>query len=483
MEEKPLSLDQIKQKAVHGAISLTFQRFVFLIITPIITNVFLARILPQSIIGTFNLATTIVGFFTFFSDIGFAASLIQKKEIKEDDLTTVFTIQEILVTFIAILIFVSAPFFARFYRLDPGGDTLIRALAISFLIVSFKVIPSAILERNLNFKPLVIVDILEAAVFNILLIFLVINGMGLVGYAIAQVLRSIIGVVVLYNFAPWKVKFKYVSKSARQILNFGIPYQINSFLALLKDQLVPLIVGRMITPTEIGYVTMAQFLAFIPLQVMNIVIRVTFPAYSRLQHDREVLGKAIDRSLYVMGLVLYPGIFGILALTPNLVSVVGTQKWGPIIPLVYLFSFATFWASISTTFTNVFNAVGEIKLTFRLMIMWTALEWLLTPVMVWQFGFQGVAIASAIISFSSIATIIIMKQIIDVHIIANIGKAVVASAIMAIVLFPLAKVFLVSKIALIPLALVGGIIYLSILYFWDKKRLLREMSEVFHAIR
>jgi len=161
MDDKPVALHEIKQKAIHGAISLTFQRFLLIVVVPAITNFFLARVLSQSIIGTFNIATTIVGFFSFFSDIGFAASLIQKKEITSDDWTTVFTLQEVLVTAIAIVIFVSAPFLAHFYRLDTGGDTLIRALAISFFFVSFKVIPSTLLERNLNFRPIVMFEILK----------------------------------------------------------------------------------------------------------------------------------------------------------------------------------------------------------------------------------------------------------------------------------------------------------------------------------
>ncbi len=483
MENENLDFSQIKQKAIHGAISLTMRRIIIYVIRAAIINIILPRYLSPSIIGTFNLANTIIGFFGFFADIGLGASIIQKKDLKEEDVRTTFVIQEICVAVIVLLLLITAPFIASFYRLDTGGDVLIRALAISFLFVSLKSIPSVLLERNLNFKPIAIVDVLESAVFSVGVLVLALQGFGLFSYAAAQVASSLIGMVVLYNLSPWRIKIAYSKESAKELLHYGLPFQANAILALLKDRLVVLVVGRIITPTEIGYVTQAQAWAFIPLEVMNIIIRVTFPAYARLQHDRVVLARAIERSLYIMGLFLYPAIAGIVALMPLLISIVGKNKWGVTIPLIYLFSITTFWASISTTFTNVFNAVGEVKLTFRLMIMWTALEWLLTPLLVIEFGYLGVGISSAIISFSSILTIYLMRQIADIAIIKSIGKPILASIIMGSLLFYIARFVLTSKLALIPLIASGGLLYFGIMFAIDRKRLLSETKEILHAIR
>lgn len=484
MTEANVDYTQIKQKAIHGAISLTFRRVVLLTITLVVINFLLPRYLPPSVIGTFNLAMAIVGFFSFFSDIGLAASIIQKKDdITEDELATTFAIQQTLVTIIALVIFLFAPFIANFYNLDSGGDYLVRALAVSFFLTSFKVIPSVLFERDLNFKPLVIVEILENLIFVGLLVPLVLMGYGLFSYAVAQVVRSIAGVIVMYNITPWKMRFKYSLQEVKPLLQFGIPYQTNALLALLKDRLVVLLIGKMITKSEMGFVTLAQSWAFIPLEIMNIIIRVTFPAYAKLQRDRQALGVAVERSLYVMGLFLYPAMFGILALATNLVEIIGRDKWGSIIPLVYLYSFSTLWASISTTFTNVFNAVGEIKITLKLMIMWTLLTWALTPVLVWQFDYLGVGIASAIISFSSIVTIYLMRQIAKIDLLYSIGKPLAAAAIMGITLLPLARIFLTTKVAILPLILLGGLIYAFIMLLIDRKRIVFEIKEIINAIR
>ena len=92
-----LDFKTISQKAVRGVFSLTIRRIVLLAINFITLNIVLAKILPVPTLGIFVIANSILAFFSFFSDIGLAGAIIQKKNnITQDDLKTTFTIQEIL---------------------------------------------------------------------------------------------------------------------------------------------------------------------------------------------------------------------------------------------------------------------------------------------------------------------------------------------------------------------------------------------------
>ena len=164
------AINDIKKKAVKAFFSLTARQVVLRAMGFVTINVVLAGILHPSVLGIFNIAQSLLTFFVYFSDIGLAASLIQKKEgITASDIKTTFTIQQILVTILAVILIVFAPQIAGFYELDSSGMWLIRALAFSFLLTSLKVIPSVILERELNFRPLVMVEIFENLIYNILL--------------------------------------------------------------------------------------------------------------------------------------------------------------------------------------------------------------------------------------------------------------------------------------------------------------------------
>src|SRR3989344_5721710 len=179
----------IHKKLISGFLSLTFRQTILLGINFLTINIILARILPVEVIGIFNIGNTVLSFFTYFSDIGLAAALIQKKEITKDDLKTTFLIQEILAVLITIIVWFSAEYFASIYKLETQGVWLIRALAVSFLLTSFKVVPSVLLERDLKFTPLVWVDILEAIFYNAVLILLTYMNFSVNAFSISAIIR------------------------------------------------------------------------------------------------------------------------------------------------------------------------------------------------------------------------------------------------------------------------------------------------------
>ena len=469
--EKTLDFETILRKAIRGAFSLTLRRVLLLVINFVSLNIVLAKILPVSTLGVFIIANSVLAFFTFFSDIGLAAALIRKAKIVQEDLKTTFTIQEILAIIITIIIFFLAPFFANSYNLDTEGIWLIRVLGIGFFLTSLKVIPSVLLERDLRFGKLVWVEVIETAVFNGLLISLVLNGFGLAAFTWAALLRSILGVVVIYTVSPWRISFGFSLLSAKELLHFGVPFQLNSLLALFKDRLVPLVIAGIVGSSGVGFIGQGQRIAFLPLEIMNIITRVTFPTFSRLQHDKKSLRVTLEKSLFVTGVFLYPMLFGILAIAPSLVKFLGEGKWGPALPLIYLFSITAFWATLSSPFTNFLNAIGKVNITLKLMIMWTALEWGLAPIFTIKYGFLGMGISSAIISFTSIIPMVIIKRLMTVSILENIWQPIIASTFMSVVIFFLSHVIPPELPTMLILAILGAFIYFTALFVLAKDRI------------
>lgn len=480
--ESELSYAEIKKRVVSSFMSLTARQIVLRAIAFISLNIILAKILPVETLGIFNIATAVITFFAFFSDVGLAASLIQKKEeVTHEDIKTVFTIQQILVTILCIAIIAFAPTIGAFYNLNNDGVWLIRTLGLAFFLTSLKVVPSVILERNLKFQSLVTVEIAETLIFNGLLILLVLQGWGIWSFSIAALSRSVVGTILIYVLAPTPIGFLIKKDAAKKLLSFGIPYQMNSMLALLKDKLVPLVIARMVGPMGIGYITWAQAMAFLPLEIMNIVIRITFPAFSRLQHDKEVLGRAVEKALFATSSMVYPALFGIGAVLPSLVVYVVSPKWQPAVPSFYLFAFSTFWAVISTTFTNTLNATGYIKHTLKLMIMWTALTWILTPILVFHYGFIGVALASFIISFTSVITIILIKKILIINVLDAVLVPTLASLVMGVVVYFVAQMYVRNIFTLFLSILFGIVIYFSIMFVFKKNMLLENIKKLRNA--
>lgn len=375
------SLESVKKKAVKGVAVLSGRTF-FLNIITFLSQGLLWLFISPSEFGVFILVTATINFLSYFADIGLGAALIQKKDTpNEDDFKTVFTVQEILVTIIVVIVFIASPTLARLNSLSHEAVVLLYALNVSFFLASLKNIPSIILERKLDFAKFVIPGVLENVIYNIFLVYFAWRGFGITSFTYAVLIRGVVGLVAIYILQPWKPSFGISKDSLRGLLKFGIPYQLNNFLATIKDDGLMVVLGGILGTYALGILGTAQKLSQYPLRFfMDTVTKVTFPAFSRMQENSNDLERSLTRSIMFITVLVFPSLVGMIILFPNLIAVVPRyQKWAPIIvPLIFL-SINSFWAAVTTQLTNLLTSIGKINITFKLMIMWTTLSWLLLP--------------------------------------------------------------------------------------------------------
>lgn len=430
-----INKEDLKQKSVVGVLALTSRTFILQLIS-LFSTFILTVLLDPATFGIFYVVSAVINFMNYFSDIGLAAALIQKNEEPTDrDLYTTFTIQQLLILIMIVGVFITAPAIAQFFKFGSGGLFLLRALAIAFLLSSLKTIPSVLLERKMEFDRLVLPQIIETLVFYAVAIFLAFKGAGVTSFAWAALARGVAGTVLLYILVPWKPQVVLDIHSAKKLLSYGIPYQANSFLALIKDDLLTVFLGKMLPFQAVGYIGWAKKWAEVALRlIMDNVIRVTFPAYSRLQHDSNLLSKAIQRSLMLLALLTLPVALGmILTIGPLLKIVPRYSKWEPALASFYIFTITAVFASLSSPLVNALNAIGKVKYTFYLMVMWATLTWILVPVGIGLFGFNGVAIAQLFIGITSFLPILFLRKIVHFSVFPQINKPLFAVCGMVIV--------------------------------------------------
>ncbi len=461
-----IDIATIKNRSIKGVFSLVSRTFLIQLIGQIVTFLLTVYLTPGDY-GLFFLVSTVMIFFAYFSDIGLAAALIQKKDsLTEDDLRTTFTIQQILVICAVVIGLLATPFITKLYHLNEQGSQLYIALVIAFFFSSLKTIPSILLERTLQFNKLVIPDIVETLAFNVSALVLAMNGFGVSSFTYAVVLRGVLGLIAVYIISPWRIKIGISRKAARELMSFGIPFQINSLLALAKDNLFFLYLGAVLPPAALGYIGVAQKWAYIPLRlIMDNLIRITFPSFSRLAHSPEYLGKAIEKTLFSTAFFIFPAVTGMVILMPHFMSVFPKyQKWEPALVSLTFFGINAILSSISTPLTNALNAIGKIKVTLYLMVFWTIATWVVTPIMIHFYGYNGVSIASAIISLSFVGVVILVKRYISFSIFRIILYPLIATVCMGVGLSIFGNYFITSYLTIFIGIVIGAILYFAVMY-------------------
>src|SRR3989344_2381195 len=402
-QSEELNPQMVNSRVRKGVVVLT-ARTIFIQIISFSANALLTVFLLPVEYGVFFLVSAVINFLGYFSDIGFAASLIQKKEkLSDDDLKTIFTAQQILVLGLLVLVVLVTPIIGNFYNFDQTASYLLWALAFSLFLSSLKTIPSVLLERKLEFNKLVIPQIVETVIFNITVVYLAWKGFGVSSFVAAVLFRGLSGLVVTYIVSPWMPSFSFSLKSFKGIMKFGIPYQANAFLAMIKDDGMTLFLGSILGVHGIGLLGWAQKWAYAPLRFfMDQVIKVTFPAFSRLQDNRLELSKAVSKAINFVCLLVFPSLVLLVIIAPSLVQIIPKyNKWEGALFALTILSVTSALAAITTPLTNTLNAIGKISLTFKLMIMWTVLTWAFVPLFAYFFGLNGAAIGFTLVGLSS----------------------------------------------------------------------------------
>lgn len=477
-------LHAIATKSVKGVFALVSRSFLIQILG-VGTSFVLTLLLDPESFGVFFVVSSIIVFFNYFQDIGLAASLIQKKtDPSKDDLRTVFTVQQALVLTLVIPSLIFSKNLASFYGLDSQGHMLLVALLASFLLTSLRTIPTVILERKLNYSRLVIPQVLENIVYNISLIVCALLGLGITSFIVAVLLRSIVGLVATYIIQPWPIGIAFNKNSFKSLVSFGIPFQTNSILALFKDDFLTIILGKILPIAQLGYIGFAQRLAYLPLRlVMDNIIKITFPSFARLQDDKFALKIAIEKSLFLIALVIFPIAVGIISFSPYLIEFIPKyQKWEPALVSVMFFSLGSVISSISTPITNFLNAIGKVKVTLYFMIFWTVMIWVTTLSFIHFAGYNGVAAASFAVSLTSVGVFIIAKRYVDFSIFKVIYKQIAASVIMYIFAVTIGQI-VSSLLLMILFALLSLMLYFAVMMLLARSELTKTASFVLKAVR
>lgn len=482
MEDFDLQI--VAKKSVSGIFALVSRTFLVQVMT-VVSNFVLTVYLEPSMFGIFFVVSTINVFLSYFQDIGLAALIVQKKEQPtEDELKTAFTIQQVIVISIVIIAFILSPLFAHIFHLTREGLYVLYAYLISFILSSLKTIPTVLLERKLDFQKLVVPQIAEGLVYSVALIVFAVWGLGVNTFTIAILLRSIVGLPIIYYIQPWKIGFAFKKDLIKQLVAFGTPFQLNSILALLKDDLLNLYIASVLPLTQVGYIGFGQKWAAMPLRlVMDNVIKVTFPSYSRMQHDKNALRTLVEKSLFLIAFFIFPVVTAIIVFSPYLVEMLPRYaKWEPALLALFYFSLNTLFASISVPLTNLLNAIGKVKITLQYMVFWTILNWGLTVLFIKLYGFNGVAAASFVVAASVLLILPQVKKTVDFSFFKPIWKQFLASVLMGLGVLAVGPL-ITSLITLAFVMLIAGILYIVILYLISKKELKKIYQFILTTVR
>ena len=341
-------------------------------------QVYLARVLGPAEFGVFWIVQFALAFFTIFGDAGLGAALIQKREAPtQRELSTVWWTQVGLSAAVVAIVFATADQVMRIWPDLPAvAPWLLRVMSIELLLTVLRVVPSILMEREMQFGKLSVVEVVMTLGFYVSAVALAAAGYGVTALVTAVLVQGSLGVVLVYIARPWRPSFAFDTVALGPMLRFGAIYQTKGVVGFLNGAVVPIYGGGVLGKYAFGLVTWSQNTAFFPIKLVEIVGRVNFPLFSRLQDDRRAFAESLERSIQLCAIATLFFVALVAGIGPQLVAVIWGDKWMPAVPTLYVYAAAISIGFLSPVVAGAFDALGRPQVMTRLSIAWTAFNWI-----------------------------------------------------------------------------------------------------------
>lgn len=435
---KETDIKQVKSRSILSMVSLFFNSSYTAILG--FTALFILTWKSSAtLFGLYNTVLASMTFFNYITNLGLGAALVQKKEIKEIDLNSAFYTQLVLVT-----IAVGAGFYfgdvilSQYKDLPNKAIYLYWALLASLFILSFKTIPSVLMDKDVQIYKNVIAQIVEKTFFYLVIIILVFAGYDIEALIVGTLAQAVIGTLTVYILRPWTPSLQFSFISTWELLKFGIPFQGNSFLALVKDDLMTMYLGATIGLDKLGIVYFGKKYAEIALRIITDNInRVSFPLFSKIQESGSVLSKGVQKVLFYNAFTVFPVILGALFVFDSFLHVIPGDyyaKWHGALFSFYFFSVYALLVSMTTPLINLFNAVKKVHWSLGFMVIITVFMWILIPVGVSFYGMNAIAVGFFLSSLSFFIVLIKAKHLVQISLLFELRGVFLASGAMCLYL-------------------------------------------------
>lgn len=452
----------------------------------VLVAVVLARLLTPH---DYGLAAMVLVFSTLiyvFSDLALGAALVQRRDLSEEDRSTVFwTSTGIGALFTLVGIACSWPL-AAFYG-EQEVQPLFAALSISFVVTALGTTQAALLNRELSFRSLELRMMAGTAVGGGLGIALAVGGFGAWALIGQQVAIAAVSTVLLWAFSPWRPRFVYSAASLRSLGTFSLNV-FGTRLLFYLNRMDTVLIGRFLGPSPAGLYAVAQNVMLAPMsRITQPIAELFFPAFSRIQDQPERIAALWLRVNRLVAALAVPAMLGLIAVAPELVDVVLGERWDGATPVLRILAVVGLLHSLQKLNSSILQARNRTGELFRYSVIVLAAS-LTAFVTGLHWGVVGVATAYAISStivepyYTWLTARSVGLSLLDVT--RNLAGVAQASAVM--LLGVLAADWLLAGIGAAPrlalLIALGVVVYVPAL-LWREPRILAEARELLGSRR
>jgi PST family polysaccharide transporter len=293
----------------------------------LVSLVALAHLLDPSDFGLVAMVTVVTGAFEVFATGGLSAATVQRPEISNAQISTLFWFNIAIGALLALLCLAAAPAVSSFYN-DPRTALILTALAPAFIVNATGVQHLALLQRELRYATLAAIEVGSEIVSAAIAI-----SMAVAGFGYWSIVASVIACPFAITIGAWTAS-GWIPGRPRGIghvasmLRFGGTLTLNNLIVFAAYNFEKVLLGRYFGSDALGLYSRAYELVNLPTRIINNAIGgVAFSSLARLQNDPARLKSYFLKGYSLVVAITFPATIACAVFADDIVLVMLGPQW------------------------------------------------------------------------------------------------------------------------------------------------------------
>ncbi len=306
----------------------------------------LTRFIGPANYGIFTAAHATLVYFITMTECGIGVYLIRLDRDSPEDFHQALTLL-LLFSLVGILLaWPVAYLLEHFYGLREVRMAVI-AMMLGLPLVHVVKVPMARLERDLDYKRVAVIELVGNLAYYLVALPLAYRGAGLAAPIAGWWAQQLTQLVQLYR-TDYRPRLIWRPVIIKRMLSFGAPYSVTQVLMALRDLVNPLVVGRLLGPTAVGYVALGLKIVQQLGIVRSATARISVAAFARVQGEPARLARALTEGMFLQIIAVGPLLCAFSLIAPFVIPFVFGPKWVPVSQIYP-------WLAVAAMITAIFQ--------------------------------------------------------------------------------------------------------------------------------
>lgn len=363
-----------------------------------IITIVLARLLLPEQYGVIALIMIFINVCNVIIEGGLNTALVQKKNADSVDFSTVFYFSVFISIVLYGVLFISAPYIARFYN-EPVLIDVIKVLGLSIIFYAINSIQRAYVSKHMLFNKLFYSSFVAVLLSGVAGVFFAYRGWGVWALVIQNLSCAIITCLVMWFTIRWRPLLKFSVSRFKGLFNYGWKIFSANFITVVFVEIRKVLVGKIYTPSSLAlYEKGEQFPSLFMSNILSSIQSVLLPTLSECQDDKARVKAIMRKFTKTSCFIIYPLMVGLIVTAEPMVDLLLGENWKGVVPFIQIMCVANFFRPITISNWEAIKALGYSGITLKLEVLKKIIDIVILLVSI-RFGVIAIAWGVVVFNF------------------------------------------------------------------------------------